>query len=147
MMTKDVMISIRGLQEYEGIDSDSIELVTAGTLTATGQGYNLTYKESAITGMDGTVTSFDIAPKRVVLTRTGPICSEMVFEAGCRHLSLYQTPYGNMEVGVRARMMRCTLDENGGELEVDYAIDIDHAMAGENRFRIKVREAKNAVKQ
>ncbi len=146
-MTKDVIISIRGLQEYEGIDKDSIELVTAGTLTSTGQGYNLTYEESAITGMDGTVTSFDISPQRVTLIRTGPICSEMVFEAGRRHLSLYQTPYGNMEVGVRARIMRCTLDENGGELEVDYAIDIDHAMAGENRFRIQVRESKNALKQ
>lgn len=146
-MTKDVMISIRGLQEYEGIDNDSIEFVTRGTLTSIKDGYNLTYAESELTGMEGTVTSFDIIQNRVVLTRTGPVCSEMVFEAGRRHLSLYQTPYGSMEVGVRAKKMRCTMDEHGGELEIVYSIDIDHAMAGENRFYIKVREAKPTLKQ
>lgn len=146
-MTKHVMISIRGLQEYEGVDNDSIEFVTAGTLTSIKDGFNLSYAESELTGMQGTITSFDIIPNRVVLTRTGPVCSEMVFEAGRRHLSLYQTPYGSMEVGIRAKKMRCTMDEHGGELEIVYSIDIDHAMAGENRFLIKVRESKSTVPQ
>lgn len=146
-MTKDVMISIRGLQEYENADNDSIELVTAGTLERTEHGYSLSYQESAITGMEGTTTSFEISPRMVTLTRTGMVCSQMVFEAGRRHLSLYQTPYGSMEVGVAARSVRSTIGEQGGELEIDYAIDIDHALAGENTFHIKVKEAKNPIWQ
>lgn len=146
-MTKNVMISIRGLQEYEDADSDSIELLTAGTLKATRSGYSLSYQESALTGMEGTTTSFDITPRRVTLTRTGLICSEMVFETGRRHLSLYDTPYGSMEVGVVARSVHSTIGEHGGELEIDYAIDIDHALAGENTFYIKVKESKGTLQQ
>lgn len=146
-MAKDVMISIRGLQDYENTDSDSIELVTAGTLERTEQGYFLSYQESAITGMEGTTTSFEISPRMVTLTRTGVVCSQMVFEAGRRHLSLYQTPYGSMEVGVAARSVHSTIGEQGGELKIDYAIDIDHALAGENTFHIKVKEAKNTIWQ
>lgn len=146
-MTKDVMISIRGLQEYEGQDANDIELVTTGTLTVTDDGYHLSYEETALTGMEGTVTNFQIGPSQVVLTRTGTICSEMVFELGRRHLSLYATPYGTLEVGVAARSVRSTIGETGGELEIDYAIDIDHALAGENTFHIQVKEAKNSIKQ
>lgn len=146
-MTKDVMISIRGLQEYDQQDSDHIELVTAGTLTTTKDGYHLTYEESALTGMEGTVTNFEISPRQVILTRTGAICSEMVFELGRRHLSLYTTPYGTLEVGVAAHSVHSTIGETGGELEINYAIDIDHALAGENTFHIQVKETKNAIKQ
>lgn len=141
-MKKDVMIFIRGLQEYDG--EGEVELVTAGTLSPTEGGWHLTYQESELTGMEGTVTCFDIFPRQVTLTRTGQVCSEMVFEQGRRHLSLYRTPYGNMEVGVAARSVHSTIGEGGGELEVNYAIDIDHALAGENTFHIQVREARGA---
>lgn len=141
-MTKNVMISILGLQEYEDTDGDSIELTTAGQLTRTAKGYNLSYEESALTGMEGTHTSFDIMPDHVVLTRTGQLCSEMVFQQGVRHLSMYNTPYGSLEVGVAARKVRSTIGDHGGELEINYSIDIDHKLAGENRFSLKVREAR-----
>ena len=32
-MTKDVIISIRGMQDYQGSDSDQVELMTEGTLS------------------------------------------------------------------------------------------------------------------
>ena len=33
-----------------------------------------------------------------------------------------------------------TLDEHGGDLEIDYVVDFDHAAVGRNTFRINVRE-------
>ncbi len=143
--TKDVMISILGMQEYEEEELDTIELTTAGKLTRTKDGYRLAYLESELTGMEGTVTSFDIMPGCVTLTRTGMLNSEMVFERGVRHLALYNTPYGSLEVGVAARKIDSTISERGGELSVNYSIDIDHQMAGENQFSLKVRESRLSV--
>ncbi len=141
-LTKNVMISITGLQEYENAEKDAIELTTAGALTKIPGGYQLSYEESALTGMEGTLTSFEISPNRVVLTRTGQLNSEMVFEKGVRHLSLYSTPMGSLEVGVAARKVHSTINDQGGELVINYAIDIDHQLAGENSFSLKVREAR-----
>ncbi len=141
-LTKNVMISITGLQEYENAETDAIELTTAGALTKIPGGYQLSYEESALTGMEGTLTSFEISPNRVVLTRTGQLNSEMVFEKGVRHLSLYSTPMGSLEVGVAARKVHSTINDQGGELVINYAIDIDHQLAGENSFSLKVREAR-----
>lgn len=67
--------------------------------------------------------------------------------AGRRHLSMYDTPYGALSVGINTRKMRAELDARGGSIEIDYAIEIDHALAGQNLFRIHVREKGPAIKQ
>ena len=106
-MEKEVIISIRGMQQFEEEDQDSIELITAGRLSRAESGeYTLQYEESELTGLDGTSTRFLIQPRRVTLTREGQVNSQMVFEVGRKHLSLYDTPYGSMEVGVSARKVR-----------------------------------------
>ena len=45
-MQQQVMISIRGEQEYEGTEKDVTEFVTEGTLTSTDYGYALEYDEN-----------------------------------------------------------------------------------------------------
>jgi uncharacterized beta-barrel protein YwiB (DUF1934 family) len=139
--TKNVMISIRSRQDYEGMESDSVELTTTGLLSRTENGYCITYQESALTGMEGTSTSLQISPRRVVITRTGQLNSQIVFEKDVRHLSLYTTPMGRLEVGVATRRLYSTINDQGGELEADYAIDIGHQLTGKNFFSLTVREA------
>lgn len=147
MTTKDVIISIEGFQAYEDTDNDDICLVTEGKLTQQEDALDLSYEESALTGMEGTTTTFQIRGPRVTLLRTGTVCSQMVFEEGRRHLSLYSTPYGNLEVGVSTSKLRSTLSSAGGRLEIDYSIEIDHALAGRNTFRVSVKEAQARLRQ
>lgn len=139
--TKNVMISIRSLQEFEDGAPDSVELTTTGFLSRTESGYCVSYEESALTGMEGTHTSLQISPQRVILTRTGELNTQMVFEKDVRHLSLYSTPMGRLEVGVATRRLHTTIGDRGGELHVDYAIDIGHQLTGKNSFFLTVREA------
>lgn len=140
-MEKDVIISIQGLQNYSGMDSDNIELVTEGKLEDAEGALRLSYEESELTGMAGTTTLFQVEPEKITLLRIGSVSSEMVFEAGKRHMSLYSTPFGSMEIGVLARRLHSTLDYTGGKIEVDYDIEINHMLAGQSLFRIDVRES------
>ena len=143
-MEKDVIISIQGKQLYEGSEQDSMELVTEGKLVQEEDFLRLSYEESELTGMVGTTTIFQVEPKRVTLLRVGSVSSEMVFQLGKRHTSLYNTPYGSMEVGIMARKLSSSLTMEGGKLDIDYDIEIDHRLAGQNLFRIDVREAESA---
>ena len=140
-MEKDVIISIKGTQKYENADQDVIELVTEGRLEREGGSYTLSYQESELTGLEGTLTTFQIEPERVTLLRVGEYNSQMVFEEGRRHMAMYNTPYGAMTVGVNTRHLLAELDDQGGDIEIDYAIEIDHAIAGRNILQIKVKEA------
>ena len=140
-MENNVIISIKGMQSYIGMDSDAIELVTEGRFDQEDAGcYTLSYQESELTGLGGTLTTFQIEPKRVTLLRVGEFNSQMVFQEGRQHLALYDTPYGALSVAVRTKKMQTCLDPTGGKIEGDYAIEIDHAAAGESLFRIQVRK-------
>ena len=148
-MDKSVIISIKGKQSYEDVEDETIELVTEGLLNKEGEGeYTLSYQESELTGLEGTLTTFQAEQGRITLMRIGEVNSQMVFEEGRRHLSMYDTPYGALAIGINTRRMRSSLGEHGGDIEIDYAIEIDHAMAGQNLFQINVREKKGpAIKQ
>ena len=147
-MDKSVIISIRGVQTRNDDPPEVIELVTEGRLMDCGDaGYTLSYQESEITGLEGTLTTFQVEPDCITLMRMGEFNSQMVFQPGRRHFSMYDTPYGALSIGVNTKKMRADLDENGGEIEIDYAIEIDHAVAGENTFRIDVREKGPAIRQ
>ena len=147
-MDKSVIISIKGKQSYEDVEDETIELVTEGLLAKEGEGeYTLSYQESELTGLEGTLTTFQIENGRITLMRIGEVNSQMVFEEGRRHLSMYNTPYGALAVGVNTRRMRTTLGDDGGNIEIDYAIEIDHAVAGRNLFEINVREKGSIIKQ
>lgn len=138
----NVIISIRGTQSYEEQDDDVIELVTQGKLESDGdEGFTLSYQESEVTGLEGTLTTFQIEKERITLMRLGGVNSQMVFEPGRRHLSMYKTPYGALEVGVNTRAMSAEIDGSGGRINIAYDIEIDHAVAGMNTFEIRVREA------
>ena len=142
MTENNVIISIRGIQAGEGQKEDVIELVTEGRLEDEGDGqFTLSYQESEVTGMDGTLTTFQIEPERVTLLRLGQFNSEMVFELGRRHLSMYDTPYGALAMGVNTRELSCGMDRQGGTLHIVYDLEVDHALAGRNTFDIQVRQA------
>ena len=147
-MDNNVIISIMGKQSFEDMDDETIELVTEGRLDDDGDdAYTLSYQESELTGLEGTLTTFQIEKGRITLLRIGEVNSQMVFEEGRRHLSMYDTPYGALSVGVSTRKMRASIGAAGGDIEIDYAIEIDHAVAGKNLFRINVREKKPIIKQ
>lgn len=139
-MRQDVMLTIRGEQRYEGQEPEVIELVTEGILESMGDGaWRLSYEESDLTGLQGTTTMFHVRPGYVVLSRTGTVQSEMIFEEGVRHDSLYQLDVGALMICVCAKRIRADLSENGGKLDVLYTVTVEQTMAGTVRYQISVR--------
>lgn len=78
-MRKDVVLSLRGQQNYVDQEPEIIELVTEGTLESTERGWIIRYEESDLTGLSGVTTEFSVEPEQVELKRTGKLNSHMVF--------------------------------------------------------------------
>ncbi|MCL2563226.1 MAG: DUF1934 domain-containing protein [Oscillospiraceae bacterium] len=137
---RDVIISIKGAQRPYLAEEDRVEFITGGEYWSDGTETMFTYMESEMTGMEGTRTTFRISPHSVVLTREGSTNAQMIFEQGKKHLFLYETPYGATSMGVDTRRLMTGLDASGGEMEIDYTIDVDSVVVSENSFIIRVRE-------
>ena len=134
-----VLLSIRGEQYFDGIDPDETELMTEGTMALTEDGMVLSYEESELTGMEGTTTTFEVKGPRVTLTRSGAVNSQMVFEEGRQHTSLYETPFGELSVDIQTSELKHNLSERGGLMEIRYSIAVEHTVTGRNCFKIRVR--------
>jgi len=139
---KDVIISITGIQssdETSAVGADTIELITGGEYSHGENETILSYMESEMTGMEGTKTTIQIRPDVVVLRREGTTSSNMVFEEGKKHIFLYETPYGAMSMGVDTHRIHTGISEAGGDVEIDYTLDMDNRTVSKNTFKINVR--------
>ena len=138
-MKKEVLLTICAEQRFRDEEPETTELVTEGQLSVRGSRVEFFYEESELTGLTGTRTVFCIEDGRVILTRTGAVESRMVFSVGQEDRSLYDIGCGALMVAVRAERISSTVGENGGVLEVTYAISIEDETAGSIHYRIEVR--------
>lgn len=139
-MKKQVVLSICGKQSYAGQDPDVIELVTDGTMEELCTGcWEICYEETALTGMEGVLTSFLVEQDKIVLTRSGKLNSQMVFREGIAHDSLYQMDFGALMLTVTASRINAALSEDGGTVDLTYTIDIEKSAAGTIDYHLEIK--------
>ena len=139
-MKKTVLLSVRGQQTYMDQEPEVIELVTEGTLEFAAGIWTLQYEETALTGLEGVVTTFTVEEGKITLTRTGKLNSQMVFCEGVRHDSLYQVEFGALMISVCAKSIQVSLDDNGGTIDLVYDIEIEQTMAGQIDYHLDIKE-------
>ena len=138
-MKQAVILSIRGRQTYMDQEPDVIELVTEGTMEQIEDAWELLYEESELTGLAGVTTNFRIEPEKVTLTRTGKLSSQMVFQEGVFHDSLYQMEFGALMITVCASRIHYELSEKGGYVDLVYGIEIEQVAAGTIDYRLEIK--------
>lgn len=138
-MKKEVVLSLRGTQTYDGQEPDVIELVTEGTMEFCDGGWNISYEESELTGLAGVTTTFRVEPGRVTLNRTGNLRSQMVFEKDVPHDSLYQMSFGTMMITVCAKYLFFDILPEGGVIDLLYSIEIENNAAGTVDYHLDIR--------
>ena len=136
---QNVELTIQGRQLYEDQDPEVIELVTEGTMERLEDGWIISYEESALTGLEGVTTSFMIQPGKITLSRTGKLQSQMVFQVGVPHESLYRMDFGAMLISVCAVDLDYDLTEEGGTVELAYRIEIEHSAGGIVEYYLEVK--------
>ena len=134
-----VTLFVRGEQYFDDVDPNETELVTEGVLEVLEDGLRIAYDETSLTGMEGTTTTFLVKGSQVVLTRTGTVNSQMIFEEGKQHTSLYETPFGELPMDIQTSSLRHNLAERGGVMDIKYAIAVDHVVTGRNCFKLRVK--------
>ena len=138
-MKQEVVLRICGRQSYEDQEPDVIELVTEGTMELVNGGWDISYEESELTGMVGVTTTFRVEPGKVTLRRTGKLRSEMVFQEGVRHESLYKLDFGALMMTVTAKQVFFDIVPDGGVIDLVYSIEIENSAAGLVDYHLDIR--------
>ncbi len=133
------MIMVDSKKEEAGGEKEHVSFVTEGTLACGENQCQIVYQESLVTGMEGTTTTLKVEKGSVLLVREGTLSSLLVFEKGKTHWSGYETEFGTFQIGITARRVDVCMTEDGGRLEVDYAMEFNGARGSTNSISVDVK--------
>lgn len=121
-MKKKAIITV--VSKQAGTDDSVIEVVTPGEYYREENCYFAVYDETKLSGMEGTKTTLKISPNDFLLTRVGTTNAEMKFRKNSNEISMYDTPYGMLELKLETKDLKVDLDDDGGEVEIKYNLAI-----------------------
>lgn len=138
-MKRKVMLSIMGKQSYHGQEPETMELVTEGVMEFRDGGWDISYQESDLTGLQGVTTTFRVEPDKVTLIRTGKLRSTMEFQIGRSHDSLYQLDFGALMITVTTKHLFFDILPEGGCIDLVYNIEIEKSEGGVVDYHLDIR--------
>lgn len=136
-MEKSAVISIRS---FSDLDKDEvIEVVTPGKFHLGESEFKAVYEESEISGMDGTTTTLVIKDDVLVLEREGSTSTRMEFKKGEDVISLYNTPYGMININISTKELDIDMDEDGGVIYTKYVLGLEGQPGITTELKVKIR--------
>ena len=132
-MTKDVLLTISGLHydtlaEEEVEEGDEpIEVITPATYYFKNGKHYVLYDE-LVEGFLGTIknTIRITGDSKLEMKKSGITNTNMVFEKEKINVTPYDTPYGEMMVGVYTKDMKVNVQERNIDVSVAYALDVNN---------------------
>lgn len=125
-MTEDVLVSIKGMQMLEMDAEDEVEVVTNGRYLHKDGKHYISYEE-VLEGMEGTIQNLiKVNEDGMEVTRRGLTNVHMIFEKDKKNVTYYETPFGNLMVGIAATNINVKDSDKNIDVTVNYALDINY---------------------
>ena len=140
-MTKDVKIIVLGHHDNGDGDAGTIRTQSVGQYFEKGDSHYLIYDEEQ-EGFDKKVKNrVKYKDGYMELVKSGLVNSRMVFEQGKTIMTSYNSPYGQMVMGVNTSSIRITEWADMIRIEVDYFLEIDEKPMSKSKITIKIKPA------
>ncbi|WP_139905703.1 DUF1934 domain-containing protein [Clostridium thermarum] len=136
-MDKRALISISSSQG--GKKDEVIEVKTPGKYYKQSDYYLAQYNETEVSGMEGTTTSLQIQPNKVLLIREGTTTAKMEFAKDSKYTTLYNTPYGALELVISTKELKVNVDDKGGEIFIKYDMSIAGQIPQKTELNISIK--------
>ena len=137
---KDVLIEIKGTQQYPESESDVSTFTTMGKFSVDEKEIKLIYNESEMIGAKDVVSEITIKGGLVTLARSGGMESRLTIEKGRRHSCLYNTPEGDFVIGIYGESLLAEFTQNFSKIYMSYTIDVYSGLLSKNIMEIKIKE-------
>lgn len=140
-MRENYWINIVGRQKIDD-DVGEVTLTTLGSYVTKGDTRFIVYKEYDPDRNNAATTSvLKVDGGNTVTLMRGGGNTRLILEKGKRHQCQYDTGFGALLVGVFTSEVDSRLHDKGGELAVNYTLDINADLSSVNEILITIKEA------
>lgn len=142
-MTEEVLLSIKGMQIIEQSEEEPVEVVTrANYLQKDGKHY-IRYEEM-MEGSQGSISNLiKIQENGMEVTKKGLTNVHMVFEQNKKNMTYYDTPFGNLLVGISATNIDVKTEADCIDVKVDYALEVNYEHLADCTINMNIKSKNN----
>lgn len=138
-MTKDVILTISGLQFAQEMDAEPIEIVTAGNYYKKNGKHYIIYEE-VMEGFEGTTKNIiKLSNDYLDITKKGIANVHMVFEKNKKNMTYYQTPFGSLFIGIDAGQVQVEESEDNIDVNVAYTLEANYEHLADCRIQMNIK--------
>lgn len=138
-MTKDVLITICGIQKRDGEADEPIETVTPGEYYFRNGKHYILYEEVQEGIAEVTKCMIKIGDDSVDLSKKGSSGVHMMFQRDKKTRTSYQTPYGSLMLGFTSKVIRVLESEDTIHLNLEYDLEVEEERLAECSLTLKVQ--------
>ena len=139
-MKKDVFITIMGMQQGSG-EETLTTAVPAIYHLANGKHY-IQYDELLEGGNEVVKSMLKISTSEVILSKRGMQQSQMEFRVKELTHTLYQTPYGSLNLEINTKSIQLKEENSKLEVKLDYSLSVDASKLSDNLLLITIEAVK-----
>ena len=140
-MTEEVLVRITGMQrpaQPEEQNDEPITVVTSGRYYVENGHRCVTYEEIFDEVELSAINTVHIAPDILKVKKEGAINVEMVFQENRKTLSLYGTPFGEIEMGIVTTLYDFMETDEQIRLDVCYALEMNGEHAADCELHLEI---------
>ena len=135
-MNKEVIVTISGLHSTDG---ENLVTRVCGEYFRRNDIHYCVYQEQDEDSGRTTKCTIKIKGRSMEMLRQGQLRTHMVFEEGRKHITDYQTPYGQMLLGVETGSVRVFETDNCIRAVVEYTLEADGAYLSDSKIEVTIR--------
>ena len=138
-MTKDVLVSIVGYQ-FDVNEEEATELITYGEYYKKKDKHYILYEEHLMEDEEVTKNIMKIGDGKIELVKRGAGNMTMLFEKDRIHTCAYQTPIGELMVGIHTNQL--SIEEKEEEIKacIQYQLEVNGEHISHCEIRIKIQQ-------
>ena len=137
-MTKDVLLSISGLQ-YEIEENEALEVITPGEYYFKNGKHYILYEEVHEEDQTITKNTIKVSEDQIDILRKGTINVHMTFEENKNNITFYNTPFGQLLIGINTYKIEKDIKDDGMLLKITYGLEVNYAHISNCTIKIHIK--------
>ena len=138
-MTQKVLLTLQGMQfDQSGENADQIGATADGDYYKKNDKHYVLYEEVTEGFDQPTRNRLKFSEDMVELSRSGSVNVHMVFRENKKNLTNYNTPFGQILMGIDTKTIRVTEREERITVEVHYVLEINDEFLSDCHMKIDI---------
>lgn len=138
-MTKEVIITICGLQNGPETDGEPIELIVPGEYFYRNNKHYILYDEVMEGESQVTKNRIKISNGQMELNKSGVVNVNMVFEENVKNITQYYTPYGALSMGIDGKKVEIQESEHEIDVKAEYGMEMNGEFVADCNISINIK--------